>query len=139
MINHWQYNYVKAFRQKESSAMVLKNIERLFTSCEPINYAATRHDSFEIIDEPVFYIAPDFNCIAESKLPRFMIFSATGATGKSTLAKYLAQTYGGVYWNLARIVLGEGTLHRSLLRAVGYENYSTFYLQLECGSRIVDY
>lgn len=65
--------------------------------------------------------------------PKFILFSAPGATGKSSLAKYLAYKFGALYWNLAKVKIGTNSFAGSILSAVGAVNYSEFITDLNSG------
>lgn len=87
------------------------------------------------IDDDVFYVAPSFNEIkTDNKIstlnPRFILFSAPGATGKSCLAKYIAHKYNAIYWDTSKLKLGENTFDGSLLNMVGPAEYSRFTTDL---------
>ena len=90
------------------------------------------------IDDDVFYVAPSFNEIkTDNKIstlnPRFILFSAPGATGKSCLAKYIAHKYNAIYWDTSKLKLGENTFDGSLLNMVGPAEYSRFTTDLREG------
>jgi hypothetical protein len=66
-----------------------------------------------------------------------MLFSASGATGKSALAKHIANKCNGIYWNLAQIKLGENSFHGTLAKAVGFENISSYLNDLKNGRALL--
>lgn len=87
------------------------------------------------VKEEPFYISPQFKDVQIDKQsstlnPKFVLFSAPGATGKSTLAKHLSYKLNAIYWNLAKIKLGSNSFSGTILKAVGNENYSNFIAAL---------
>lgn len=85
--------------------MNLQNITQYIRKGEPVILQEICPDSIEIVNKPVFYITPQYNEIHSITNPEFIVFSATGATGKTALAKYISNEYNAVYWNLAKILL----------------------------------
>lgn len=91
------------------------------------------------INEEPFYVPPTFNDvktdIKQSTLnPKFLLFSAPGATGKSSLARHIAYQYNGIYWNLAKVKIGTNSFIGSILNAVGATKYSEFINDLNAGN-----
>lgn len=94
------------------------------------------------IEEEPFYIPPSFSDVKTiNKLstlsPKFVLFSAPGATGKSSLAKYIANKYGAIYWNLANVKIGTNSFAGSILNAVGAPKYSEFIGDLSTGNMLL--
>lgn len=81
--------------------------------------------------EKTFYISPDFEPIKLShemstRNPKFILFSATGATGKTALAKYIASCFHALYWDLSKIKLGENSFDGTIIKALSRTGYSSF-------------
>lgn len=88
----------------------------------------------EYYDDIYKYVEPLFSLASDDNLsPRFIIFSAPGATGKTALAKYICHHKGGIYWDLPDNKVAEYSLQGALQNAVGIENLSTFYTRLKNG------
>ena len=88
----------------------------------------------EYYDDVYKYVEPLFSLASADNLsPRFIIFSAPGATGKTALAKYICHHKGGIYWDLPDNKVAEYSLQGALQNAVGIENLSTFYTRLKNG------
>ena len=66
-----------------------------------------------------------------------MLFSAPGASGKSALAEYIAHKYHGLYWNLAKIRLGENSFHGTLWRAMEQDKLLNFFSNLNSGNGVL--
>lgn len=95
-------------------------------------------DYLGYVEEEPFYIPPSFNDVKTDKkmstlAPKFILFSAPGATGKSSLAKYIAHKYDALYWNLSKVKIGTNSFAGSILNAVGAVNYSEFIGNLNTG------
>ena len=77
----------------------------------------------EYYDDVYKYVEPLFSLASADNLsPRFIIFSAPGATGKTALAKYICHHKGGIYWDLPDNKVAEYSLQGALQNAVGIEN-----------------
>lgn len=121
-----------------SSIIGSKSISR----SEKFQLQKNTHSSIHYIEEQPFYISPSFLSIkTDIKIstlnPKFLIFSAPGATGKSALAKHISYTYQSIYWNLAKIELGEKTFVGTIVDAVGPTNYSDFISKMSCGKALL--
>lgn len=111
--------------------MVLDGILNSYHKCERYNLSETVKEYLTYIDVEPFYIPPSFNGvktnIKQSTLkPKFVLFSAPGATGKSALAKHIAYRFGALYWNIAKVKIGTNSFAGSILNAVGAPKYSEF-------------
>lgn len=95
------------------------------------------HDSLCRIEELLEYTEPRFKQISHTENSRFMIFSAPGATGKTTLAKYISAYKKGIYWDLSKIFLGEGSFHGNIVKAVGYDRLTEFFKNLKAGKELL--
>ncbi len=118
--------------------MTLEGILSSCQKCKRYQLGNDVADYLRYIDEEPFYIAPTFNDVkTDMKLstlgPKFALFSAPGATGKSSLAKYIAHRFGALYWNLAKMNIGTNSFAGSILSAVGAANYSSFINDLNSG------
>ena len=90
------------------------------------------------VDEKRNYVQPSFeNVKTNNKIstlnPTFMLFSAPGAVGKSSLAKHIANRFGALYWDLAEVKVGTNSFAGSILSAVGASKYSKFIGDLSLG------
>lgn len=117
--------------------MTLESIMAKVDRCNDLVLAESVHESLTKIESPVFYVAPKYNEIHNASDAKFILFSAPGASGKSTLAKYIAHKYGGLYWNLARITLGENSFHGTLWRAMQQDQLLNYFQALNEGKAIL--
>lgn len=92
----------------------------------PIELQLGHHVSVQLVCSNDFYVKPSFIDVAEYADASYILFSAPGATGKSALAKYIAWQYNAIYWDLAKIKLGENSLHGTLMRAMSADQFSLF-------------
>lgn len=122
----------------EVTKLTLDSILNSCQQCKRYQLSSEVADYLRYIDQEPFYIAPTFNDVkTDMKLstldPKFTLFSAPGATGKSSLAKYIAHRFGALYWNLAKMKIGTNSFAGSILSAVGAANYSSFIKDLNSG------
>ena len=86
-----------------------------------------------------FYISPSFTDVktdlrTSTKNPKIIIFSAPGATGKTSLAKYISYEYDALYWDLSKNKVGDNFFSGSILEAVSPPKYSNFISDLNTGN-----
>lgn len=118
--------------------MVLDGILKPYSSCKVYPLSDEVSGYLTYITEEPFYVPPMFNEVKtdvklSSLKPKFVLFSAPGATGKSTLAKYIANRYNAIYWDLAKVKIGTNSFAGSVLNAVGAPKYSDFIKDLNSG------
>lgn len=82
-----------------------------------------------------FFISPDFLEIntemdIDAEKAKFILFSAPGATGKTTLAKYISYKLNALYWDLSQLRLGTNSFTGSIVKAVTAVKYSSFIQDL---------
>lgn len=119
----------------EVTPVTIDGILSNYKTCQKylLNNAVSEY--MEYIEDEPFYISPSFSGVKTNPKistlnPKFILFSAPGATGKSSLAQYIAYKYNALYWNLAKIKLGTNSFAGSILSAVGAPNYSSFISDL---------
>lgn len=121
--------------------MLLENILKEYSDFETnnsyIRYPISEKVESYIkhIDVEPFYVSPMFTDIKINKststqAPKFILFSAAGAVGKSALAKFISYTYNALYWDLSKMTLGTASFIGAISKAVGDKNYSTFISDL---------
>jgi hypothetical protein len=137
LLSNWYYNIYKKMQIEGIKNMTLESIMVKINDCGLVQLLPDKHDSIDIIDKKVFYINPEYKEITSNRYAKFVLFSAPGAIGKSALAKHLAFTKNGLYWNLAKIKLGENSLHGTLARAIGYDKLGNFLKQLSIGNALL--
>lgn len=92
--------------------------------------------SEQIYKEKVYeYVQPSFRFVDSygTVQPKFIIFSAPGATGKTALARYICYKKNGIYWDLPDNKVAEFSLQGALMKAVGSSKMSTFLKSIEDG------
>lgn len=132
------FNYNVTSYLKSIVEMVSVTVEGIlsdYKSCKKYSLSNNVSEYMEYIEDEPFYISPAFSSVKTNRKlstlnPKFILFSAPGATGKSSLAKYIAYKYNALYWNLAKIKLGTNSFAGSILSAVGASNYSSFISDL---------
>ena len=140
MTNIFYYNVIDYINSAVGvEPMTIDGILADYKPCKKYALNSTVSTYMEYVENKPFYISPSFsNVKTDSKIstlnPKFVLFSAPGATGKSSLAKYIANKYGAIYWNLAKIKLGTNSFAGSILSAVGASNYSSFISDLSSAS-----
>lgn len=73
----------------------------------------------KVISDEDFYYPSPVSLVHKDEGSKFILFSAPGAVGKTALAKYIAQTYGGFYWNVALKPVGGTSFAGEIAHAVG--------------------
>lgn len=118
--------------------MNLNGILNPYKQCKKYLLSSDVDEYFRYIEDEPFYIPPSFsdvktNIKVSTVRPKFVLFSAPGATGKSSLAKHIAYKFGALYWNLAKVKVGTNSFAGSILNAVGAARYSEFIGDLNTG------
>lgn len=107
-------------------------LNKEFNTIQYIPAEKFEHDVFEYV-EPEFYEADT----TTNKIPRFIIFSAPGATGKTALAMNICYHKNGIYWNLPNNRVAEFSLQGAIQTAVGTEHLSDFYKSITAGRNLL--
>lgn len=133
-------NYLKSIVGVE--IMTIDGILSNYSPCKKYGLSSSVSEYMEYVEDETFYISPSFNNVKTDRKvstlnPRFILFSAPGATGKSSLAKHISCKYNALYWNLAKIKLGTNSFAGSILNAVGAPNYSSFISDLNSAKIIL--
>lgn len=115
--------------------MLLESIVSKHGICKKYELSQEVKEYLYYVDDEPFYISPAFNDVktnieVSTLNPKFILFSAPGAAGKSSLAKYLSHRFNALYWNLAKLKLGTNSFAGSILNAVGPSVYSQFIFNL---------
>ena len=115
--------------------MLLDGIVSEYDICKKYELNQEVKEYLYYVDDEPFYISPAFNDVktnaeVSTLNPKFILFSAPGAAGKSSLAKYLSYRFNALYWNLAKLKLGTNSFAGSILNAVGPPAYSQFISDL---------
>lgn len=130
------YNIIKYIESVlEMKSMMLDSIVSKYGTCKKYELNQVVKEYLYYVDDEPFYISPAFNDVktnmeASTLNPKFILFSAPGAAGKSSLAKYLSHRFNALYWNLAKLKLGTNSFAGSILNAVGPPAYSQFISDL---------
>ena len=92
------------------------------------------HNAISKIEKAPKYIFPTFKEIIPSANGKpIMIFSAPGAVGKTTFAKYFAYQKNSYYWDLSKLKLGDNTFIGTVADCFGHENLVGILQRLEKG------
>lgn len=140
MLSEWENKLNKSPKTEiGGNDMTLSNIlssidikENLFRLSE--NYSTIRYISEKEYSDFVYkYIEPQFYECDSPNLPnpKFILFSAPGATGKTALAMHICKEYHGIYWDLPENKVAEYSFSGAIAEAVGYENLSDFIISIE--------
>lgn len=113
--------------------MTLEGILSQLKSCNEIQILESAHSSITKISKELFYVQPNYEEVHSGRKPKFILFSAPGASGKSALAKYIAYKYKGLYWDLAKIILGENSFYGTLWRAMEQDKLYQYFNDLKSG------
>jgi len=126
----------------EVRCMNLDGILSSYKKCKEYSLSANVSEYIRYIKEKPFYIPPVFSYVkTDVKMstlrPKFVLFSAPGSTGKSSLAEYIANRFNALYWNLANVQIGTNSFAGSILNAVGATKYSEFINDLNTGDMLL--
>lgn len=131
------YNTKKSMKYcKEVKRVLIDSVLNGYQKCVRYDIKSAVSEYISYIDEEPFFVSPTLNSVkADDRVstlnPKFILFSAPGATGKSALAKYIAAKYNALYWDLPKTEkIGANTFYGSILRAVGPPKYSEFLSDL---------
>ena len=117
--------------------MLLEDVLNILPKAHPMNL---KDDSvFHQIHEREFYFQTPVSPVSEVDKCKFILFSAPGAVGKTSLAKYIAYEYGGLYWNVGRKAVTGTSFAGELAHAVGLdgERQNEFISGLRRGNTFV--
>lgn len=137
MLGYMNYNVIQEYINKEKKRMTLESITAKLGECISASLLDGAHESIMKINKPVFYVAPKYEVIHNESNAKFVLFSAPGASGKSTLAKHIAYKYSGLYWDLAKISLGENSFHGTLWRAMQQDELLKYFHNINSGKSIL--
>ena len=143
MKKYLEYNITKYINSILGvQTMVLDAVLSKYDKCQKYTLNNEVSDYICYIEKEPFYVMPTISDIktektASSLNPKFVLFSAPGATGKSSLATYIAIRFDAIYWNLAKVKLGTNSFAGSILNAVGASKYSAFVNDLNYGKALL--
>ncbi len=136
MKSYNDYNILKYLESvMEMKLMMLDGILSKYSKCKKYNLSPDVIEYLQYVSDEPFYISPSFADVKTDNRvstlnPKIILFSAPGATGKSSLAKHISYKYNALYWNLAKLKLGANSFAGSILTAVGPSEYSNFIADL---------
>lgn len=119
-----------------SSVKLSENSFNLNDSFKTIRYISEEEYSENVHK----YVEPMFTETTHSPnihSPRFILFSAPGATGKTALAKHICYSKHGIYWDLPDSKVAEFSLQGAIQNAVGAEYLSDFYKSIKSGDNFL--
>ena len=142
MIGRWESDLNISPRQNlGENIMNLENIlininkfDNVFSLTE--EFTTIRYITKKEYETTVYkYVEPNFFECKEgsSSNPKFIIFSAPGATGKTALAQHICYKKNGIYWDLPDTKVAEYSFNGTISKAIGYENMSNFIKSIENG------
>lgn len=146
MISKWENELNVSPRQNGMENIM--NLESILRSLQVFNnefelnkdYSTIRYiteieykkDVYEYV-EPNFYDCDNSNIIK----PKFILFSAPGATGKTALAKHICYKKNGIYWDLPDNKVAEYSFTGAILNSIGYSMMSQFVESIERGENFL--
>lgn len=145
MISAWEYTLNTIIDCTGENIMNLSSILAKVEKKEKIfklnkDYKTIRYIEEEEYKRDVFkYVEPEFySSFARTNVkPRFILFSAPGATGKTALAKHICYTMQGIYWDLPENKIAEYSFQGAITEAVGFENISNFISSIVSGENFL--
>ena len=142
MISRWE-NEIN-ISPKPKTLENIMNLESILRTINKSNndfslnseYATIRYITKKEYDEKVYkYIEPNFfECEGNGSInPKFILFSAPGATGKTALARHICYEKNGIFWDLPDNKVAEYSFNGAISKAVGFSKMSDFIKSIECG------
>lgn len=123
--------------------MQIDGILNRYQKCSRYELGSAVSEYIYYVDNEPFFVSPTLTSVktddrVSTLNPKFVLFSAPGATGKSTMAKYIASKYDALYWDLPKTDrIGTGTFDGSILRAVSAPKYSQFIADLNSNKALL--
>lgn len=141
MISKWEFilnkNPLKMGGKILNLSSILNSVDtkkRIF-DLNP-DYSTIRYIESNEYNQDIYkYVEPNFSEVPSTNfgVPKFLLFSAPGATGKSALAKHVCYTKNGIYWDLPDNKVAEYSFQGAITEAVGFSNISPFIDKLKQG------
>ncbi|TXB58405.1 ATP-binding protein [Phaeodactylibacter luteus] len=95
------------------------------------------HEAISKIDDPPTYIYPKLReLIPVKNYKPVLIFSAPGAVGKTTFAKYFSHNKNSYYWDLSKLKLGDNTFIGTIAKHFGHQNLGDILTKLANGQLV---
>lgn len=114
--------------------ITLKNILNLVVKSQDIKESGEKHPAIHKISSPPKYVEPGIKVIKPNRNKQpIIIFSAPGAVGKTTLAKYFSHSRGSYYWDLSKMKLGDNTFIGTIAKHFGTQNLGNILAKLNLG------
>lgn len=138
MVSKWEFILNKNPTKIGGKILNLSSILNSIDKKEKIfdlnsNYSTIRYIEKSEYNQDIYkYVEPNFCEVSSLNLnaPKFILFSAPGATGKSALAKHVCYTKNGIYWDLPDNKVAEYSFQGAITEAVGFSNISPFIEKL---------
>ena len=117
--------------------MLLNDILKCIPKCNPLEL--TDYSIFQLMTGKEFYFPTRVTPVSEEDNSKFILFSAPGAVGKTSMAKYIAREYGGFYWNVGLKPVNGTSFAGELAHAVELdgERQNAFISCLRTGKNLV--
>ena len=117
--------------------MLLDNALKYIPKCDLLELQD--HSVFQLITEKEFYFQTSVRLVSEQNNNKFILLSAPGAVGKTSLAKYIAREYHGFYWNVGSKAVNGTSFAGELAHAVGLDGakQNEFISGLRTGRNLV--
>lgn len=95
------------------------------------------HEAISRIENPPTYIYPKLREVVpvENYKP-LLIFSAPGAVGKTTFAKFFSHAKNSYYWDLSKLKLGDNTFIGTIAKHFGHQNLGDILTKLASGQLV---
>lgn len=77
------------------------------------------YSKLQKLEKKEFYYSPPFKQTQQDEKSTFILFSAPGAVGKTSLARHIAFTYGGLYWDVSSEPIGGASFAGVIAHAAG--------------------
>lgn len=133
MIANWLYNRIIEIQKYGGEKMLLDVVLAKMGNGNDFSLAEGHPKAVSTLTEAPFYIKPSVTQIIQQRDSKIILFSAPGATGKSSLAKYIAFSKKALLWDLADDRIANHSLSGMLVESLGTKNFSRFTEGLSTG------
>ena len=133
MIANWLYNRITSLEEFGGKKVLLDVVLNEMGDGKGFSLDEGHPKAVSILEKAPFYIKPSVTQIIQQRNSKIVLFSAPGATGKSSLAKYVAFSKKALLWDLANDRIANHSLSGMLVESLGTKYFSQFTEGLSTG------
>lgn len=139
LLNYNVPKYINSLGRR--TQMTIEGILSQLNICKTYSLSEAVSPYMYYVEQKPFYVPSEItdiktNLRISTVNPKFVLFSAPGATGKTALANHIAYAKKAIYWDLAKFKIGTNSFFGTILKGVGSKKYSEFIDDLD-NSRVL--